>query len=287
MMTRQRVWILFGIAWLSAALLSLAVYSRATAPSSRDLVLVVAAAREVPMGRRLAITDLKQVEVARKDLPPGHFLKVADAVDRAALFTLAASELVLEGKLAPKAGGEGISAIIEPGKRAFTVQVNEMIGVAGFAQPGAKVDVLFTRNLANGDGASTTILQNVTVLAYGRNLQRPVQTAQAGQAAPAPVSASAQQTTVTLLVTQEEAQKLALAMQRGKIQLALRNPLDKDSPETSAVYAEDLGIAEEIKETKPAPAPVIPRELLKPRDPKAGKIVVKVFRGNKVSEEIF
>jgi len=286
-MNRNRVLMLFGVAWLAAGLLSWMIFRRATAPSAHDTVQVVAAARELPIGRRLVAGDLKLAEVARKDLPAGHIANTSDVVERAVLVPLSANELVLESKLAPKLGGEGLTAIIEPGKRAVTVQVNETIGVAGFVQPGTKVDVVFTRALPNGDSAATTILQNVTVLAFGRNLQRPSQ--KPGEAPAAPVSGPL--TTVTLLVSPEEAARVALATQRGKIQLALRNPLDTETKEAEAVYAEDLGIAEPergprgpVAAPQPAEAPKPPP---KPKDPKEGKVVVKVFRGTKLTEEIF
>jgi len=287
-MNRDRVILFFAAAWLMAGLLSWMIYSRMTAPSSRETVQVVAASHELPVGRRLTVADLKLADVARKDLPAGYISKLSDAAERAVLFPLGSNELVLESKLAPKQGGEGLIAIIEPGKRAVTVQVNETIGVAGFAQPGNKVDVLFTRSLPDGDGAAITVLQNVTVLAYGRNLQRPQQ--KPGEPAPAAAATSGPQATVTLLVTPDEAARLALATQRGKIQLALRNPLDTQTAEASPVFADDLGIWEPARGRGRSSAPdpeIKPLAPAKPRDPKEGKVVVKVFRGNKVSEEIF
>ena len=298
-MTRHRVFIVFGIAWLAALLLSWWVYRRAAAPASRDTVQVVAAAHELPAGYRLAAGDLKLVAVARKDLPVGSFTQPNDVLERAVLIPVGANEPLLERKLAPKQGGESLTAMIEPGKRAMTVQVNETIGVAGFVQPGTKVDVLFTRLLPNGDAAATTILQNVPVLAYGRSLQRP-----GTQSEPRAAGAGGdRQATVTLLVTQEEAQKLALAVQRGKIQLALRNPLDGESSDADPVYSEDLGIEEPVRGPAMRRAGAIPPGAVpisdpaaatnfspappKPKDPKEGKIVIRVYRGSKVSEEIF
>jgi pilus assembly protein CpaB len=291
-MTRERVWMMFGAAWIFAALISWVVYHQATKPSSRDVIEVAGAAHEVPAGQKIVDADLKIIEIARKDLPAGAILHRADAEGRAVLFKLEANEPVLESKLAPKLGGEGLPAMIEPGKRAVSVQVNETIGVAGFVQPGSKVDVLFTRSLQNGDAAATTILQNVAVLAYGRNLQRPTAASDAKQA---PITG--QGVTVTLLVTEDDAQRLALALQRGKIQLALRNPMDSEEVETTAVYADDLGIAEPVKNVPrpqvvevpvPAPKPVTaPLPPPKPKDPKEGKVVIKVFRGNKATEDIF
>lgn len=291
-MNRNRVFLLFGAAWLAAGLLSWMIFRRATAPSARDTVQVVAAARELPIGRRLTAADLKLSEVARKDLPAGHIANTSDVVERAVLLPLSANELVLESKLAPKLGGEGLTAIIEPGMRAVTVQVNETIGVAGFVQPGTKVDVMFTRALPNGDGAAITILQNATVLAYGRTLQRPA--SRPGESAPPVAAPTGAQATVTLLVTPDDATRLALATQRGKIQLALRNPLDTQTPESSAVFSDDLGIWEQDRNPRsranrqiesPEPPKVIASP--KPRDPKEGKVVVRVFRGTKLTEEIF
>lgn len=315
-MARHKVFIVFGIAWVAALLVSWWVYRRVAAPGPVDAVKVAAAAHELPVGRRLAATDLKLIAVARKDQPAGSFLQFNDVLDRAILVPVGPNEVLLERKLAPKQGGESLTAMIEKGRRALAVQVNEIIGVAGFVQPGSKVDVLFTRVLPNGDAASTTILQNIPVLAYGRSLQQPRPTGQNPQAAAAP-SSSDRQATVTLLVTQEEAQKLALAMQRGKIQLALRNPLDGESPEVQPVYSEDLGIEEPVSrpggrpagmprhavpigpfgpaaglgpaagDIASAPDAAAPRPPARPKDPKEGKVVIKVYRGTRVSEDIF
>src|ERR1051326_7265727 len=167
-MQRHRVLLVFGIAWLSAALLSWSLYKRSTAPQSRDVISVVAAAQDLPIGKRLQASDLRLVTVDRKDLPKGIFLKVSDLVDRAVAVPLVANELVLNAKLTAKGSGEGLAALIEPGTRAISVQVNEISGVSGFIQPGTRVDVLFTRVFSNSDAATTTLLQNVKVLAYGK-----------------------------------------------------------------------------------------------------------------------
>ena len=294
-MQRHRILVFFAVAWVSALVLSWWVYRRATAPAQREWIRVVAATRDVSIGKRLAAPDLKLVEVDRKDLPQGAYTKISDVVDRAVVSLVLASELVLERKLAPKGGGEGLTALIEPGMRAVAVQVNDMSGVAGFVQPGTRVDVLFVRLLSNGDAAATTILQNVRVLAYGRQLEPggkvDVRTSQTGQ------------TVATLLVTQDEAERLVLALQRGKIQLALRNPLDTELSEpTEPVRAADLGIADPVRTPPPRPvtAPAAPRSEFPggrspsglplnqgPRSANDGRITVRVFRGSKVSEDIF
>src|ERR1041385_7693116 len=216
-MQQNRVLIAFGIAWLSALLLSWYVYKRTSAPQARNLGSVFAAARDLAIGKRIQAEDLRLITLDRKDLPKGAFLKTAEVIDRAVATPISAGELLLNAKLAAKGSGEGLTALIEPGLRAVSVQVNEISGVSGFIQPGTHVDVLFTRIFSTGDAATTTILQNVKVIAYGRQLD----------AAAKAAARDAKPTVATLLVTQDQVEKLVLAEQRGRIQLALRNTLDE------------------------------------------------------------
>src|SRR5437879_4034069 len=279
-MQRHRVLVAFGIAWMTALLLSWWVYKKTTAPQLRDLITVAAAAHDLAIGKRIQADDLKLVTLDRKDLPRGVFVKTTDVVDRAVAVPIVAGEIVLNGKLAPKGSGEGLTALIEPGMRAVSVQVNEISGVSGFIQPGTRVDVLFTRTFSNGDAATTTILQNIKVVAYGRQLDASAKLESRDTTRP---------TVATLLVTQEEAQKVVLAQQRGRIQLVLRNGLDDKVDEFSdPIAAADLGIEEP---RKPQPPPVRP---VPPPDPvvrpsKAAKAdedahPVGVHRGDKMNE---
>lgn len=288
-MQRHRVLVAFGIAWLSATLLSWWVYKKSTAPESRDLVYAVAAAQDLPIGKRIQQDNLKLVTLDRKDLPKGAFLKIPDAVDRAVSVPVAANELVLSGKLAVKGSGEGLTALIEPGTRAISVQVNEISGVSGFIQPGTRVDILFTRVFSNGDAATTTILQNVKVIAYGRQLDPGARVDPRDTSRP---------TVATLLVSQEQAEKLVLAEQRGRIQLALRNSLDDEITEPSdPIQSADLGI-EDPRKPKAAPAgPPVPPAYVsgglsaaasmvnKTAKPANEGHVVRIYRGEKVTEE--
>ena len=280
-MQRHRVLVAFGIAWLTALLLSWWVYKKTTAPQARDVISVAAAAHDLAIGKRIQTDDLKMVTLDRKDLPRGVFVKASDVVDRAVAVPIFAGEIVLNGKLAAKGSGEGLTALIEPGMRAVSVQVNEISGVSGFIQPGTRVDVLFTRTFSNGDAATTTILQNIKVVAYGRQLDASAKLESRDTTRP---------TVATLLVTQEEAQKVVLAQQRGRIQLVLRNGLDDKVDEFSdPIAAADLGIEEP---RKPQPLPVRP---LPPPDPvarpsKAAKAdedahTVRIYRGDKMTEE--
>jgi pilus assembly protein CpaB len=281
-MQRHRVLMAFGIAWLSALLLSWWVYKRTSAPQSRDLVSVVAAARDLPVGKRILAEDLKSLSLDRKDLPKGVFLKSTDLVDRSVAVPISSGEVVLNAKLTAKGSGEGLTALIEPGMRAVSVQINEISGVSGFIQPGTRVDVLFTRTFSNGDAATTTILQNVKVIAYGRQLD---------PAAKLDPRDTARPTVATLLVTQDQAQKLVLAEQRGRIQLVLRNGLDEEVNEVAdPVGSADLGIEEPRKPQPVIVRPAVPDPPARPSTSKNGKLepgerVIRIYRGDKMTEE--
>ena len=117
-----------------------------------------------------------------------------------------------------------MQSLIPPGMRAVSVRVNEVIGVAGFVVPGTRVDVLLTGNPSGApDQQTTTVLENVAVIATGQKLERNT----AGEPQLTPV--------ITLLVSPDDAQKLTLATTQGKIQLALRNPLDTKQQELASV----------------------------------------------------
>jgi pilus assembly protein CpaB len=278
-MQRHRVLVTFAVAWLAALALSWWVYRSNSAPQKRDAVSIVVATRDLPVGKRVDKTDVKLATVDRVNLPKGAFLKTADVIDRAVWVPVATNEPVLATKLAAKGSGEGLTALIEPGTRAISVQVNEISGVSGFIQPGTRVDVLFTRQFSNGDAATTTILQNVKVLAYGKQLEAPAKLDPKDTTKP---------TVATLLVTQEQAEKLVLAMQRGKIQLVLRNALDdRIADDWPPVQAADLGIPEP---KKPVPAPV--KVAAPPPPPPKGKggiqpgeKVIRIYRADKVTEQ--
>jgi pilus assembly protein CpaB len=274
-MQRNRVLAAFGIAWLSALVLSWWVYRTNSVPAKPDVISIVAAATDLPVGQRVTQADVKLVTLDRRDLPKGAFLKREDVLDRAISVQVAANEPILPSKLAAKGSGEGLIALIEPGTRAISVQVNEISGVSGFIQPGTRVDVLFTRTFSNGNAATTTILQNVKVLAYGKQLDPATRLDPRDTSKP---------TVATLLVTQEQAEKLVLAMQRGRIQLVLRNPLDEEVDEFSLpIESADLGIEEP---RRPAPVQVIAAPPPnRAADGAERERVVRIYRGDKLTEQ--
>jgi pilus assembly protein CpaB len=132
-------------------------------------------------------------------------------------------------KLASPESGAGLPALVTAGMRAISVRVNDVIGVAGFVVMGTRVDVLVIVRTAQ-ESVSRTVVSNVQVLAAGTNIDR--EAARTGQAQAA--------TVVTLLVTPEDGEKIALAQTQGQIMLALRNPLDVAPVETRGVRMSGL-----------------------------------------------
>ncbi|MDG2658527.1 Flp pilus assembly protein CpaB, partial [Vibrio parahaemolyticus] len=152
-------------------------------------------------------------------------LKVPEqALGRIVANTIYAGELVNPNRLAQPGEGATHAALIPENKRAVTIRVNDVIGVAGFLLPGNKVDVLNTVSYGKGKQATTlTVLKNINVLAVD-------QTAKTNDNKPVIVRA------VTLEVTPKEAEKLLSANSKGEIQLALRNPHEVDKPVVAKKY---------------------------------------------------
>jgi pilus assembly protein CpaB len=215
-MDRQKKFLLFGAAWVSALLLTWFYYSNAVAPKQEKTLRMVVATRDMPMGTLLKKSDLKLVNYPEKDVPKGSVFQMANAENRVLMVPLNTNEPVLQGKLSDTTTVEGVSSTIDRGKRAVSVQVTDVSGVAGLIQPGSHVDVLFTRPGSMAEATTSTILQNLRVISTGR-------TVAVGQAVDPRAPKSP---TVTLEMTPEETQKLELAKSEGKISLSLRNPLD-------------------------------------------------------------
>lgn len=177
---------------------------------------VVLATRDLPVGHMVVDGDVKVIGWPGEALPEGFLGTTASAVGRGVIVPLHPNEPLLESKLAPKDGGGGLPVAIAEGMRALSVRVDEVISVAGFVVPGTRVDVLLTMPDPNAGGQPTTkvILQNVQALAAGQSVEKDK------DGKPQPVGV------LTVLVTPEQAESLALASNQGKIQLALRNTLD-------------------------------------------------------------
>ena len=272
-MNRTRMLLIGVLAIAVAGVVTVFAYnqlrSKATA-SQRPVTRVVVADSDFAVGAMLAAKDLRLAELPTAELPAGVFHSITEVAGRGVIVPVSKNELILASKLASEKAGAGLPSLIPTRKRALSVQVNEVISVAGFVRPGARVDVLLTGKPGGSvDQMTTTVLENVEVLAAGNEIQ---QDAEGGK----PKSV----TVITLLVTPEEAQKLALASSEGRIQLTLRNPLDVSHENPSAVKSLALYRGTPAAE---AAAPARGRSA-RPRTPEVQPppaFVVEVIRGDK------
>jgi pilus assembly protein CpaB len=187
---------------------------------------VVVAATDLDVGAELTRDEIRIIDWPANAVPAGAFSDPKDVIGRGIVLPVIQNEPILPMKLASPEAGAGLPPAIPPGLRAVSVRVNEVIGVAGYVLPGTRVDVVATINPSGQSTDITTkvVLTNVQVLASGTKIDR-----ETDKNKPMPV------TVVTLLVDPEEAERLTLASTEGKIQLALRNPLDKATPSTHGI----------------------------------------------------
>ena len=225
-MNRTRLLLIGSIALALGAFVSFAVYSRlksSAAADNRPGIDVVVAADDLEVGARIQDHDVKVVRFPEGTLPASTFRRMSQVVGRGVVQAITKGEFILPAKLAGENAGSGLPSLIPPGMLAVAVRVNEVTSVAGFVVPGTHVDVLLTGNpTGSGEQQTTTVLENVAVVATGPNLERNTN----GEPQTSP--------DVTLLVSPDDAQKLTLASSQGKIQLALRNPLDTSQRELNA-----------------------------------------------------
>jgi pilus assembly protein CpaB len=179
-------------------------------------VYVAVAAENLPLGTRLTKEQIKLVGWPSSSPVQGSFSTPEGLVGRGLIQPVHANEPLTETKLAPIEAGAGLPPSIPPGMRALSVRVNDVIGVAGFTTPGTRVDVLVTLNQANAGSMSRAVVSNVQVLTAGTLYDQ--EQSKDGKAIPS--------TVVTLKVTPDDAERIALAQSSGQIMLVLRNPLD-------------------------------------------------------------
>ncbi|MFZ1129847.1 MAG: Flp pilus assembly protein CpaB, partial [Terriglobales bacterium] len=237
-------------------------------------VPVVVAADDIQVGTKLDTHDVRVVTLPQSAVPPGAYSAPSKVLGRGAVMPMSAGEFILPSKLAALNAGAGLPSMIPQGMRAVSVRVNDVVSVAGFVQPGTRVDVLATGGQGANDRQTTTVLENVAVIAVGKSLDRNA----TADAQTAPV--------ITLLVSPDDAQKLALVSQEGRIQLSLRNPLDTKkggigATRTSSLYLGETPVA---TESKPKPHKVIAKAA---PPPPAAPYQVEMIRGSKRDETKF
>lgn len=229
-MDRRRLLFIGMVALLVGSFSSSAVYrslqARATRPAPG--VEVVVAARDLVPGESLAERDLKVLTYPGGFLPDGVLHAAAAAVNRTVLLPVGKDEFMTSNNLGVDGEKHRLEQFIPAGMRAASVSVNEVASVAGFGHPGSLVDVLVTgRTQDDHHLQSMTVLQRVRVLATGTQMEN------------SPAMEAREAHVVTLLVTPEDAERLAFATQEGRIQLIIRNPLDNGQEERIPVNSLD------------------------------------------------
>lgn len=271
-MNRTRLLLIGSLALAIGFLASVYVYKSLQGRGGADAgIEVMVAANDLQVGQRVEERDIRIIHINPADLPPGTPRRRSDVVGHGVIVPISKGEFILPNRLAGENAGSGLPSLIPPGMRAVSVRVNEVVSVAGFVTPGTRVDVLLTGTPAGGsEEQTTTVLQNVAVLASGHTLER--------------TSTGEAQTTavITLLVTPDDAQRLALASSEGHIQLALRNPLDTRQEDVAASSTRGL-----YKMAAAAPAPVRPpvhhvqTAKAMPPPPASTGVSVEVYQGDK------
>lgn len=233
-MERSRILIFLLLAIVIAGVLSYAVYDYlqkkpATVMQQTPEKQIVVAAKTLPLGYLLKEEDLRLAPWPATNLPASYFDKKEGLIGRGLIQPVVENEPILESKLAPKEAGAGLPPLIPQGKRAVSIRTSEIIGVAGFVLPGTRVDIIVTATPVGAqESVSKIVLQNVPVLTAGQIIQKD------NEGKPVTVSV------VTLLVTPQEAEKLANASSQGQFQLALRNPLDMQEEKTTGIQLSQL-----------------------------------------------
>lgn len=197
-----------------------------------EQIRVVVASRDLAEGTLIGPDDVRVAELnsdAVKDIAV--ISDPAAVVGKKMRQALSAGEWVLAAKLAGE-DNKDFSAMLAAGRRAIRISVTASSGLLGLIKPSDRVDVIGTFPLENNEQASLTILQNVPVLAVGSETPIPRTTEQAPKAAGNEPDSKALAVTVTLDVSSVEAEKLALAVQVGKIQLVLRNRADQQDTDS-------------------------------------------------------
>jgi pilus assembly protein CpaB len=201
---------------------------------TKSLRGVAVAKVAIPVGTKIIAEQLSLVQFPQESTPDGAFDSVEKLAGRVAVMNIAPREPITEARLAPEGTAAGLSAIIPEGYRAMTVKVDDVVGISGFIMPGTLVDVVVVITPTNNgalaqDPISKIVLQNIKVLANGQNIDKPESEREANS-----VKA------VTLLVTPEQAEKLALASSEGKLQLVMRNSIDQGDEQTIGINKRSL-----------------------------------------------
>jgi pilus assembly protein CpaB len=277
-MARMRIFLVLVLAVTAGGGLAFGTYNYMQKLPARTVTIptkdVVVAAADLDIGTELGRDDIRIIQWPANAVPANAISSADEVIGRGLILPVIQNEPILPMKLSSKEAGGGLPPAIPPGLRAVSVRVNEVIGVAGYVLPGTRVDVVTTLSPTDQkvDMTSKVILTNVQVLAAGTKIERDTD-----KNKPIPV------TVVTLLVDPDEAERLTLASNEGKIQLALRNPLDKTTTATKGVRpAMLLGLMPPVRQVARArTSAAAPTAAVAPEP-----ATVEVIRGDKRAHEI-
>jgi pilus assembly protein CpaB len=266
---------------------------------------VVVANRDIPEGQQLERRDLETAVWPAASVPAGAFASGDSLVGRVTRVSVFTGEPIVPGRLAPVGTGAGIEVKITPGKRAMAIRIDEVAGMAGLIQPNSRVDIMVSmRDESSGSQSGSQsgkrvaklFMENMRILSIGTQVYRD----ENGK----PIRAAS----ATLEVTPEEAERLAIAVGTGSIQLVLRGYGDPDSIKTRGATSSDVlsqlrsapvytppaadppaparhhAVAAKPAPAPPAPAPVV---VARPKPKSPDSVTVQVFRAGKVSQQHF
>ncbi len=275
-----------------AAAATFGAYRLLAANSSGNVstMSVVVADRDIPEGVMIDRIALTAAQWPVQAIPAGAYSSLDSVVGRVSRVAVYKGEAFVPGRLAPLGTGPGLEIKIPAGQRAMAVRINDVAGISGLLQPQSRVDVLVTIREANSERqVAKLFMSNMLVLSVGTEVQRDTQ----GK----PIDA----TTVTLAVTPEEAERLAIAMNTGAIQLVLRGYGDPDSVRTKGATSGDVlsqlkGTSLVVPSADPvapprivyrrlAPPPPAPKKEAPPAPPESA--TVNVYRGGKAVQQKF
>ena len=238
-----------------------------------EAVPIAVAAVDLQWGTQLKPEMIQTLPFLKESLPVGYFTRTADLTNRVVISPIKKGEPVVEHRLAPesiKTGG--VSAVLEPGKRAVAVRGDKVMGLSGFVIPGSRVDVMVTTNDPSTKKEKTKfVLENLMVLASGTQIQKN----EKGEPSPVDV--------YTLEVTLEQAEKLALAANSGKLQFALRNITDTEPVITKGTTMSQVLASLTRNEPKQEPKQKVTRKW----QPRPSSVTVEIIKGNGIQKQKF
>ena len=232
-MAERRYTTIFAAAIVTAAAATFGIYrvlqvTKAEAKITTQPVVVALA--DIPEGKGIDRAAVRIAQWVRGTAPAGAFSSIDSVVGRVTRVDVFKGEVVVPGRLAPNGTGPGLQVKITPGKRASAVRIDDVSGIGGLIQPNSRVDVMVTIKDEKGGGQNVAklFMSNMRVLSVGTQDSRTADNR--------PIAA----TIVALEVTPEEAERLSIAQNEGRIQLVLRGYGDPDSIKTQGAKSADV-----------------------------------------------